>query len=68
MKKELKKIGCSNKAEFILPWGGKLLSYCEIHANEICSIAKVIGSPIQVKRINTKEYCESLVNLNETND
>ena len=60
---EEKEEHCPNVAQFIVPWAGKLYSYCEIHANSICNIGKVIGSPVQVKKIVTLEQCEGANDL-----
>jgi hypothetical protein len=48
---------CPNKAEFVLPWAGNLLKACSVHARGISGIAKVIGSPIEIQRIETQEMC-----------
>lgn len=40
---------CNELARVILPWGGKLLSYCPVHANQLVMLGNAIGSPIQAK-------------------
>ena len=60
---EEKKEHCPNVAQFIVPWGGKLYSYCEIHANRICSIGMAMGVSVQVKKIVTLEQCEGANDL-----
>ena len=61
---EKQKEHCPNVAEFIVPWAGKLYSYCESHANQVCKIGEVMGAPIQVKRIIALRKCEGKNDLN----
>jgi len=40
---------CTELAKISLPWGGKILNYCPVHANQIVMIANAIGSPIRAQ-------------------
>lgn len=64
MKQETK---CTELARIILPWGGKLLKYCPVHANNIVMLGNAIGSPIsaQMLPINSTVECECLSPLSE---
>ena len=62
--KTLKK-HCPNKAKYILAWGGKLLKYCEVHANGICALGQAIGAQVGIESISTKVNCEGANDLDE---
>lgn len=47
----------SKKALFIVPWGGVLHKCCEEHARQLQLLGSVIGSPVDVQAIKTKEKC-----------
>lgn len=38
---------CKETAKVQLPWGGQILNYCPVHANQIAQISVAIGSPIK---------------------
>jgi len=52
---------CNEAARMTLPWAGKLLNYCPVHANQIAALGQAMGSPIQAQLIpSTASYqCES---------
>lgn len=56
---------CPNKAQFIVPWAGKLYNYCKIHANGMCALSQAIGAPIQVREIVSNDNCEGANDLEE---
>ena len=47
----------SKKANFVVPWAGALKMCCEEHAHQFEVLGNVIGSPVEVRRIKTKEKC-----------
>lgn len=59
MKEEIKK--CTENAKIMVPWGGKILNYCPVHANQIVMLGNAIGNTIKAKRISdtTIMECES---------
>ena len=58
MNKEKK---CTEVAKVTLSWGGKLLNYCPVHANQIASLGNAIGNPVQAQLIKSTVpmECES---------
>ncbi len=58
-----KKENCPNKAEFIVPWAGKLYNYCGDHANRLRGIGEVIGASLEMKPITTDEKCDGTNDL-----
>lgn len=64
MKKET---GCTEQARCLVPWGGKLLSLCPVHANQLVIIGNAMGSPVQPKLIpkDSTDICESLEPLTD---
>jgi hypothetical protein len=56
---------CPNNAGFIVPWGGKILKLCHVHANGMAVLGNVIGSPVQVEPIITFEQCQGENDLDE---
>jgi hypothetical protein len=49
MKNKMEK--CTEQARITLPWGGKLLNYCPVHANQIVKLGNAMGSPVQAQLI-----------------
>lgn len=51
---------CTELAKVIIPWGGELLSYCPVHANNMVMLSNAMGSPIQARRLapDSTEICE----------
>ena len=47
----------SDKAMFIVHWGGKLHKCCEEHAHQLRVLGSVIGHPVDVQPIITSEDC-----------
>lgn len=47
----------SKKAEFIVPWAGKLTMCCSEHAHQLRVLGDVIGSPVDIRAVKTKEKC-----------
>lgn len=63
MEKETK---CTEKAMITLPWGGKLLNYCPVHANEVVILGNAMGSPISAQLLHGSTLeCESKTPLTE---
>lgn len=64
MSKEKK---CDGLAKIALPWGGKILNYCPVHANQLVMIANHTGNPIRVQWLpdNVVMECESVSELSE---
>lgn len=52
---------CTETARITLPWGGKLLNYCPVHANQIVILGNAMGNAIQAQLLppNTAMECES---------
>ena len=65
MKKEFDKNKCPNVAMIALPWAGKILEMCHVHANGIVILGNAIGSPVQPKMIITENQCEGNNDLEE---
>ena len=56
---------CKNKATCVYPWAGKLMEACEDHAKAMSAIANVIGSTIEIKKIETENMCMHQDDLTE---
>lgn len=58
---------CTEIARITLPWGGRLLNYCPVHANQIVILGNAIGAPIQAQRLPVTSVmeCESNTPLTE---
>lgn len=65
MKKEFDKDKCPNTASIAVPWAGKILDYCEVHANGIVVLGNVIGSPVQPRRIVSEDQCQGNNDLDQ---
>jgi hypothetical protein len=46
---------CQNKAEYLCPWAGKQVKACEKHAKQLSVLGQVIGSPIQVAKVQMED-------------
>lgn len=58
MESENKK--CTETARVTVAWGGKLLNYCPVHANQIALLGQAIGSTVQAQPLLTLSHeCES---------
>lgn len=59
MKAEEKK--CTEFARITLPWGGNLLNYCPVHANQMVMLGNAMGSPIRAQMLPSTVImqCES---------
>jgi len=64
-KNQMENNKCPNKAMYILPWAGKLMKMCAIHANGLCAIANAIGAPIQVELLLSDEDCMGVNDLDQ---
>lgn len=42
---------CTELARITLPWGGKLLNYCPVHANQLVMLSNHMGAPIKAQMI-----------------
>lgn len=60
-------IQCNEVAKITLPWGGKLLNYCPVHANQIAMLGEVMGSPVQAQVLasGASIQCESKTPLTD---
>lgn len=58
---------CTENARITLPWGGKLLNYCPVHANQIVMIGNAIGNTVQAQMLppTMMMECESNTPLTE---
>lgn len=58
---------CTEQARITLPWGGKLLNYCPVHANQIVMLGNAMGSPIRAQMLppTTIMECEQMTPLTE---
>lgn len=58
---------CTEAARITLPWGGKLLNYCPVHANQIVMLGNAIGNPVQAQLLPASVImeCESHTPLDE---
>lgn len=52
---------CTEMARITLPWGGKLLNYCPVHANQIVMLGNAIGNTVQAQLLSATTIieCES---------
>ena len=48
---------CPNKAEYLVPWGGKQVIACEEHAKQLTILGNVIGQPVQVAKVAMEDKC-----------
>ncbi len=64
MEKETK---CNDLAKITLPWGGKILNYCPVHANQIVILGNAMGYPISAQLLPPSVIieCESVTPLDE---
>ena len=64
MEKETK---CTELARITLPWGGKLLNYCPVHANQIVMLGNAIGSQVRAQTLpaGTIMECEQMTPLTD---
>jgi hypothetical protein len=46
---------CGKLTQYAVPWAGKIIITCEDHANQFITLAGAIGSPMQVRRIESTE-------------
>ena len=58
---------CGEVARITLPWGGKLLNYCPVHANQLVMLGNAMVSPIQAQLlpVGTIHECESQTPLTD---
>lgn len=58
---------CTELAKVILPWGGKLLNYCPVHANQIVMLANAMSAPIQAQLLpeTSSIQCQSKTPLTD---
>ena len=58
---------CTENARITLPWGGKLLNYCPVHANQIVMLGNAMGSPIRAQMLPPTVImeCEQMTPLTE---
>lgn len=56
-----KKEKCTETAKITVAWGGKLLNYCPVHANQIVMLGNAIGNTVQAQLLSplTVMECES---------
>lgn len=59
------KTRCTEAAKITLPWGGEILNYCPVHANQIALLGQTIGSPIKAQLLKGECQCESMEPLTE---
>lgn len=52
---------CNAHARVQLPWGGKILNYCPVHANQIAAVAEAMGSTLRAQTLpaSVQMECES---------
>lgn len=67
MKEKVEILKCNELARITLPWGGKLLNYCPVHANQIVMLGNAIGNTIQAQLLppTTIMECESKTPLTD---
>lgn len=58
---------CEANAKITLPWGGKLLNYCPVHANQLVTLGNAMGSNISAQLLPTSILmeCENIHELTE---
>lgn len=58
---------CTEQARITLPWGGRLLNYCPVHANQIAMIGEAMGAPVQAQMLPTTVImeCEQMTPLTD---
>lgn len=50
---------CTEQARILLPWGGQLLNYCPVHANQIVMLGNAMGLPVPAQLTDRIMQCES---------
>ncbi|HEC66400.1 MAG TPA: hypothetical protein ENI23_14025 [bacterium] len=56
--KKAKEDKCKSRALYLVPWAGKQVKCCEGHARSLSALGNVMGSPIQVAKVNIWDICE----------
>lgn len=58
---------CTELARITLPWGGALLNYCPVHANQLVMLGKAMGSPISAQLLpkTSAIECEQVTPLTD---
>ena len=56
---------CREIARITLPWGGKLLNYCPVHANQIVMLGNAMGNKVQAQALNDVMECEQTTPLTD---
>lgn len=51
---------CNEIAQFVVPWAGKTLLFCERHTREISALGGAMGTPLEARPINTTDECEQI--------
>lgn len=66
MKNKIEK--CTALARISLPWAGRILNYCPIHANQLVILANGMGSPIKPQMLSLSCIMECESNMPLTKD
>jgi len=56
---------CTEKAKITLPWGGKILNYCPVHANQIVMLGNAMGNTVHAQIFEGDKECEHNTPLTE---
>ena len=56
---------CPNNAEFVMPWAGKLMNYCEVHTRGMRALAGAMGYPMEVRKLLGEHECMGANDLEE---
>lgn len=58
---------CTEKARIQLPWGGNILNYCPVHANQLVILSNAMGGVLtpRLLPVSNESLCESPEDLTE---
>ena len=56
---------CKNTAQFLVPWGGRQLKCCKQHAENMTTLGRVMGVPVQVAEVPMSDQCTMQDDLQE---
>lgn len=56
---------CNLPVEYSVPWAGNFVDFCRYHTVGLVNVAKAIGAPVQVRKIETGALCTSKDKLDD---
>lgn len=56
---------CPETALFHVPWGGRIIQCCLVHANGLAKVSQAMGAPLSIRQVLTDAKCEMPNDLDE---